>query len=85
MEKVGIAWSGKSTNGNMLKTHAHGLNANALLFRSLRRSSAEIDNRGDAELFQFGKIAETGLRAAVKMLVDLSSVVNTCELKFFSR
>ncbi len=84
MDEIGITGGGKSADRNPFKVHAEGFHAFSLFVGGLRKFRAEVDNSIDAEFFQFGKIIETGLRTAIKTIIDLAGVMNTGNRDFFA-
>jgi len=65
---------------NVDKSKAEGFRTFPL--RSDVKSAAEIDNSGDAELFEFSEARRAGLRAAKKHFADLPGVRNAREGNF---
>ena len=71
-----------ATDGDVHKAHAERFSMLALPRDFFLVFAAKIDNRGDAQQFQFRDARFFGLRAAVEKVSDFASVVHTGDLQF---
>ncbi len=79
-----VGWRRPATDGDVYKAHAEGFGGFALPCDFVETFAAQVDDGGDAQLFQLRKARFLGLRAAVENLGDFSRVGNTGEVEFFS-
>jgi len=79
-----IRGRGPSTDGDLHETHAQGLGLLAFPGNLCGVFTAKIDNGGDAEFFEFGQTLRSGLRAAIKMVIDSAGVGDAGDAKFVS-
>lgn len=84
LQHLFVGGRGPSADGDVDETHAQGLGLAALPEDFFAVFAAEIDDRGDAEFFEFGKALGTRLRAAVEMIVNFSAIGNGGDAKLFS-
>jgi len=79
-----IRWRGPSIDRNKDETHAQGVGLLAFPGDRVGIFTAKIDNGGDAEFLEFGQALRSGLRAAIKMVIDSAGVGNAGDGKFVS-
>src|SRR6266850_1012011 len=79
-----IRWRGPSTDGNMHETHAQGVGLPAFPGDRVGIFSAKVDHGGDAQFLEFGQALRSGLRAAIKMVIDSAGVGNARDAKSLS-
>ena len=78
-----VGWGRPAIDGDVDKAQAKGFGALAFPGDFFAILSAQIDNGGDAQNFQFREAHFPGLRAAVKGLGNFSGVGNPSDVKFF--
>jgi hypothetical protein len=74
--------SGEAADGKENEVNAEGFCLEALLIARVGKFTAQIDDGGDAEFFEFGKTGKMRLRAAKKMIGNFSGVGNARERDF---
>ena len=79
-----IRWRRPSTDRNMHETQAQGVGLPAFPGDRVRIFSAKVDHGGDAQFLEFGQALRSGLRAAIKMVIDSAGVGNARDAKFLS-
>jgi len=84
LQDLFVGRRGPSADGDIDETHAQGLGLAALPENFFAVFATEVDNGSDAEFFKFGEALRTGLRTAVEMIVNFSTIGNGGDVKFFS-
>src|SRR5258708_4985622 len=84
LDELFVGWRRPTADGNVHKAHAEGLGGFALPCDFVETFAAQIDDGGDAQLFQLRKARFLGLRSAVEDFGNFSRVGNSGEVEFFS-
>src|SRR5258708_31070262 len=71
LDELLVGWRRPATDGDVYKAHVEGFGGFALLCDFVDPFAAQVDDGGDANVFQLRKARFLGLRAAVDNLVDL--------------
>ena len=84
LDELFVGWRRPATDGDVYKAHAEGFGGFALPCDFVETFAAQVDDGGDAQLFQLRKARFLGLRAAVEDFGNFSRVGNSGEVEFCS-